>query len=145
MGPAASAELDDVLLCGSLLRSSTFRLELAFVSRRQMVFQSLRLAVLVRLRRLVWLWWRSHNKDSSIVPARHDSSSGLARLCVPDCDDMARANLGAICAAGANSRDVSNRQNQSRPPASYTFPRADGRTPACSPAGCAGPHLKMAA
>jgi hypothetical protein len=39
---------------------------------------------------------------TAAVPPGHDSRSGMARLCVPDRDDMARANPGAICAAGAN-------------------------------------------
>src|SRR5207253_6881012 len=113
--------------------------------RRQMVLQSLRLAVLVRLRRLVWLWWRLRNTAGGVVPPRHDRCGGMALFCIPDRDDMACANLGAVCAASADSRDLPHRQNQSRSPAAHAFPRSDGRIAACSPARFTRAHLKMAA
>ncbi len=60
-----------------------------------------------------WCGFGDPSKDSSTVPPGYNSRCGMARVCVPDCDDMARANVGAICAAGANLRDLSHRQAQS--------------------------------
>ena len=88
---------------------------------------------------------RSQCKDSSIVPPGHDNRSGMARLCVPDRDDVARATLErfvpqvlihAIYSIDKTNLDPTNLCDEMR---------ETQRTAACSSAGFAGAHLKMAA